>query len=481
MKPGRRPGNDTPVATAFPYQFDGIFWLSRLRRALLLDDAGLGKSMQLILAATSAGAQRLLVTCQAIGRVSWAKELATWDVGARPIHLYPQDGTAIPTGPVAVVVAMSTLSDKSKAAQLKRALNRTGGIDTAFLDEAQDLKNPDSSRTKAVYGGRLDLSGSSILQGVGRIYVSSASLTPLNVSELFPHLKALFPDVLQNLFHGRLPNKTQFRDRFCDLEHTGFGFRIVGNNAHSVPALRAALRPFILRRRKADVLPQLPPILSDILPLETDRDVLAAARALFDSDPDLLDDDTFLGQLARAWDADEHASRRRYLGGVKAKALAPWLAARLTADPELKVLVFAHHTDTMNALARQLEKDGFAYRMIRGATTYDQRVANVDAFQTDPAVRVFIGQNRAANTSITLSAATLVVLAEPDPSPEQNYQAISRAHRLGQTSTVWAYFAHVAANPIDRRAASILRRRAMDTADLFGGDARGAPVMKQAA
>lgn len=459
--------------TPHPYQMDGMFFLAGRERALLADDAGLGKSMQMIGAANALGASRIIVVCPAIGRVSWRLQFEIWDTTKRNLLLMPDDLQQIPVaGPCAVIVTFSWLATGTNRDKLRRRLARVARMDVAFVDEAHNLKSRTARRTTAVYGGGLDLSGGSILRGVPRVWVASATFTPLNAAELYPHMRALLPDTTRELFHGRVPNYNMFRDRFCITRNNGYGVEIVGNNPVAIPALRDALAPHILYRRKVDVLAQLPPVTTTLLPVEvgTAADV-KAAREMFAADPDALDDDTFLGQLARAYDDPEHATKRRHLGTLKAKALLPWVADFLDNDRARKIVIFAHHRDTIGVLAEGLRS--YNPRTITGETPHHLRPSFVSDFQDDPAVRVFIGQNRAANTSITLTAASTVLLVEPDPSPDQNYQAISRAHRIGQPGMVNALFAYTASNPIERRAAQVLQRRATDNAELFGVEATG--------
>jgi SWI/SNF-related matrix-associated actin-dependent regulator 1 of chromatin subfamily A len=77
---------------------------------------------------------------------------------------------------------------------------------------------------------------------------------------------------------------------------------------------------------------------------------------------------------------------------------------------------------------------------IDGRTNQSQREAAVEAFQTDPNCRVFVGQLQAASTAITLTAASNVLFAEADWTPAINAQAAARAHRIGQPSAVTARF-----------------------------------------
>lgn len=455
-----------------PYQEEGINFLSSRRSAILGDDAGLGKSMQMILAADRLGLDRIIVLCPAIGRVSWSLQFQTWDRTKRPVVLFP-DADEIPTGPVAVIVTLDWLSRKGNVLALRKKMGR---MDVAFIDEVHYLKTPSANRTKAVYGARGNFKNA-VLEGVPYVWAASATLTPNHAGELYTHLRALLPDVLRELFAGDLPTKQQFEARYCNVRHTTFGMKVDGNNRHTIPQLRDAFRPHFMMRRKADVLDDLPPIECVPLPLEVaDKELRAAAVDAFFADvppEQLTSDDDMMTLLGSALADPAVASRRRALGLVKIEPTVEWAKDFLASAPDRKLVIFAHHREVIDKVAH-LMGCLVDYRSVKihGGTTTAEKAAAVEAFQTDPKVRVFVGQTHAAGTSITLTAASDVLLVEPDWTPANNYQAISRCHRIGQNAGVIARFAY-AHGTIDERISNLLRRRAADQAQLFGSAQEG--------
>lgn len=450
------------------YQREGIAFLASRRRALLGDDAGLGKSMQMILAANAIGAQRILILAPAVARGSWKLQLAEWDDTGRPVATFPAHNRSTPdrytipaSGPLALIVGLEWLSLNNNKARLLDAMAGAAPFDVAFVDEAHAVKNRDAGRTKAVYGARLDLNGA-ILERTPCRWLATATPTPLgHVGELYTHLRALFPDVLASLFGGKVPNAYAFEDRFCRVYETRFGREVIGNKEEAVSELRDALRPHILMRRKMDVLAELPPILTVPLPLDTGSTPHGLPT---DGELAAMSDDEVLSYLARS--ETEHVNERRLLGTAKREAVRPWIADFLSSDPGRKLLVFAHHREVIEGL--RLDLANFNPAVIYGGVTPAQKEAEVRRFQADPSCRVFVGQNIAAGTAITLTAADTVLLLEPHPSPDQNYQIISRAHRLGQRNMVTAVIAYDERVPLERRQAQILRRRARDNEALFG-------------
>lgn len=98
-----------------------------------------------------------------------------------------------------------------------------------------------------------------------------------------------------------------------------------------------------------------------------------------------------------------------------------------------KVVVFAHHRDVQSTLREAFGDEAVG---ITGGDSLESRAEAVQRFQTDPAVRVFVGSIQAAGTGITLSAASHVVFVELDWSPLIVQQAEDRCHRVGQLSSV---------------------------------------------
>lgn len=459
------------------YQDAGIAFLRQRRRAILADDAGLGKSRQAILAANAEGYDRVLIICPAIGRVSWLTELRKWDSTQRAICTYKSRGK-IPTGRVALIVTYDAFSNKKSLAKLRQALqavaafgDAAGRFDLAVLDEAHALKTPSANRTQAIYGRRMDFAGSP-LADCHAVWVMSATLTPTDASELYTHIKAVLPEVMADLLSGRPQTATNFTAAFCHTQRTPFGTRVLGNNKKAIPRLRAALKPHILSRRKADVAKDLEPITCLDLPLEvtwTSREERLAIETyltgMLPEDANEEDDEAYLALLGQSLADPAFSGQRRALGLLKTPPAVEWITDFLDSNPGKKIIVFAHHRDVLERLKTALEK--YSPVLIMGGTAPTKSVEAVERFQGEVDCRVFLGQTMACGTSLTLTAAHYVLVLEPEGSPVYNYQAISRAHRIGQTEPVFAYFAS-AHGTLDTKNSQMLRRRAQDHMDLHG-------------
>jgi SWI/SNF-related matrix-associated actin-dependent regulator 1 of chromatin subfamily A len=130
--------------------------------------------------------------------------------------------------------------------------------------------------------------------------------------------------------------------------------------------------------------------------------------------------------------ADPHVARmRRRLGELKVEPVVKLLTEQLE-DSDEKIVVFAHHRNVLDGLGRGLSRAGFGIMNVNGDTSPTARDTAIDMFQTEPSIRVFIGQNIACQTGITLTAARRVVLVEPDWTADVNLQLGKRIARIGQ-------------------------------------------------
>lgn len=457
------------------YQRDGVRFLAERPRALLADDPGAGKSVQTLKAAAQIGASRLLFLCPSIGTVSWPQQITRWQDNPAPTIVWNKltNALGLPRGSLNLIVTYDQLVHHRDT--LLFSLKRSDAFDCAIIDECHYLKSRTALRTKAVYGGRLDITAKSSLLSFLRpdapVWILSGTPWPNNFSEFYTHANALFPDLVESLFHSPRVSFGQWLVVLCDTHDAGFGTKVTGTKRTAVPAIRHALSTVMLRRRKKDVLADLKdpqhfdtPIEQQV-PAGWDAEILdRLTHAGWDGS-----DETLLGAL-RLLSATEASvsTQRLQLGQTKAPGAARYIAEHLNnAEASHKVLVFAHHTDVIASLARDL--GGHNPAVITGKTSSGDKLRQADKFQTDPACRVFIGQTMAAGTSITLTAGSAVFMVEPDWVPSVNEQAISRAHRQGQTREVFVYWLS-APGTLDHTITNVIRRKTRDLAMTMGDE-----------
>jgi SNF2 family DNA or RNA helicase len=452
------------------------------KAVLLCDDPGLGKTLQALTTAVRLNASRILVICPAGARRVWSAEIERWFPlwSSRVFLVEPgtltgkvQQVLARPE-PLILVIGYDDLSPTDSRVSPLLA-SPANPWDLLIIDEAHYLKNF-SNRTKAVYGVRGEDEG--IQANAAHIILLSGTPTPNHAGELWQHCRTLWPWSLLwphgSPRAGQRMAQTDFEDRYTRYRDTVYGRQVSGskNQDH----LRATLASVVMRRRKDDVLPELPPLqIQDIAldppapgqRLNPQAQALAgrliwslgsrAGVALEDRDAD--------GQLLKALQTPdgELATLRRELGELKVPGTIRWVQERLNSTE--KLLLFAWHLSVIEHLRRGLAE--FDPVVITGETSPTGRVNAVELFQRRAGVRVFIGQVKAAGTAITLTAASEVAIVEPSWVPGDNVQAICRAHRLGQHDSVLASFLYLPGT-LDQRIMAAFRRKASEIAELQG-------------
>lgn len=465
-----------------PYQHEGVNWITTklrqpdTRAVLLADDPGLGKTLQALCAAHELQAQRILIVSPAVARLVWRAEILRWFPQWRERVVVVQPGAKPDlfdlTAPnVILVLAYDALSDSRSPihANLARVT-----WDLLILDEGHYLKSGGANRTRAIYGTHGHEEG--IQATASRVLVLTGTPAPNHCGELYHHIRALWPQALIRLsLQGtsdatpRRPlSEPEFIERYTRYKDTRFGRQIIGSQRQD--ELRQRVGPYVLRRTKGKVLPELPPLITQDVPLDLTPEQMTSgltgtARVLTRSLTQ-LEGDELLQHLNRLnTDAESMgvlSSLRRQLGAHKLPGVLSWAEERLACGVQ-KLILFAWHHETLSKLRDLLRE--YDPVMITGDTSPKGRQTAIDLFQYRASVRIFLGQIQAAGTAITLTSANEVAIVEPSWVPSDNYQAICRAHRLGQRDSVLASFLYVPST-LDEAIMRTFRRKAVELARL---------------
>jgi superfamily II DNA or RNA helicase len=438
------PAADLPddlTAELRPYQRRGIDWLCFLRDArlggLLADDMGLGKTLQTLCALQG----RSLVVVPTSLLHNWSDELERF----RPTTTF-----ALYYGPkrrldpdVEVVLTSYALL------RLDRDVLCAEKWTTVVLDEAQHIKNPDSQVAQAAYA--LDAEHRVALTG-----------TPIEnrLEELWSQLHFLN--------RGLLGGRQDFQQRYARP--------IAEGDAAAAERLRERLRPFVLRRLKRDVAPELPPRTEVVLHCELsteEREVYDAVRAASVADAvqrlraggNVM---AALEALLRLRQAACHAGLvpgQNATGSSKIELLIERLE-QAVADGH-KALVFSQWTGLLDRVEPHLRATDIPFIRLDGSTR--NRADVVRTFQGEDGPPVMIVSLKAGGSGLNLTAADHVFLLDPWWNPAVEDQAADRAHRIGQTRPVVIHRI-VANNTVEERILALhASKRALAEAALSEG------------
>ncbi|MFM1903909.1 MAG: polymerase-associated protein RapA [Planctomycetota bacterium] len=409
------------------YQREGLGWLAFLEGlglgGCLADDMGLGKTIQVLalfvrrkaaLAASGIPPRPSLVVVPKSLVFNWIEEAAKFA---------PMLRVANHTGNARSEVA-EDLSEYDLVittyGTLRRDIihHREREFDYVVLDEAQSIKNAASQAAKACRllraRHRLALTGTPVENHIGELWSIFEFLNP-----------------------GQLGSAARLRKFLAD----GRG---------SAEVVARAVRPYLLRRTKTEVLSDLPEKTEQTLFVElgeAQRKAYDELRHHFRAE--------LSGKIGRLGIGRSRIAVLEALLRLRQTACHPGLVdpARLddasakldtlmeqlaeVIDEGHKVLVFSQFTSFLAILRRQLDAKQITYEYLDGRTT--DRQARVARFQEDPDCRLFLVSLKAGGQGLNLTAADYIYILDPWWNPAVEAQAVDRAHRIGQTRRVFAY------------------------------------------
>jgi superfamily II DNA or RNA helicase len=415
---------ETLQAELRDYQVEGFVWMSRLARwgagACLADDMGLGKTVQAIAVMLERAEEGpCLVVAPTSVCPNWQAEIARF-APTLTTHRLPAmgDRAALIEGLGARDVLVCSYGLLHQAADL------LGGRSwqMAVLDEAQAIKNAETKRAQAVQG----------LQAAFRL-----ALTGTPVENYLDELWSLFNFVNP----GVLGSREGFQKRFAKpIERD--------KDVHARQALRALLRPFLLRRTKAAVLSELPPRTEQTLNVE----MLEGERAFYEAlrqrsleriealdAPEGRRKIQILAEITKLRRACCNPALIDAAAGVPSGKLATFLdlVEELIRNRH-KALVFSQFVGHLELVRAALDERGVRYEYLDGSTPPAEREKRVAAFQAGGA-DLFLISLKAGGTGLNLTAADYVVHLDPWWNPAVEDQASDRAHRIGQERPVTIY------------------------------------------
>ncbi len=422
-----------PIPKAFtgelrPYQKAGLDWLHFLREygfgGILADDMGLGKTIQMLAYLQSQRDQAevtsaaLLVVPKSL-LTNWQRESANFTPNLRILEYIGNEREKDVSIFDEYDIIITTYGTMLRDIEILREYR----FDTVILDESQAIKNPLAKTAKAAR----------LLNGARRLAMTG---TPVenNSFELWSQFAFLNPGLLGNLDYFKRDFAKAIESRDGEAEAN---------------LLKRMVYPFILRRTKEQVAPELPPrtervIYTDFEPAQ--RKLYDATREKYRAqllgvlDTGGMNDARMkiLEGLLRLRQICIHPAlvEPTYTKGVAKFEILMETLETLRAEGH-KALIFSQFVQTLKLLEKEMKPAKMKYTYLDGKTR--KRQERVDEFQNDPNISFFLISLKAGGVGLNLTAADYVIHLDPWWNPAVEMQATDRAHRIGQDKPVFVY------------------------------------------
>jgi len=436
------------MTVPFPFQAAGVRLIETRfsGKCLLTDEMGLGKSFSsLLYADRNCREGPIVVVCPATIKLKWAKE-ASEHIDMKSHVIW--GGAAPKTCPVfehpLIIINYEILVRKQPRGKKKKKTTEPSWIQhlislnpkMVVIDEAQKVANPQTVSTKAV---------KALCKGVPSIFFLTGTPIENRPSDIVTAVTTLAPHVPE------FSTPWVFYENFCGLHLGNYGWEY--NGATNLDKLNELLlKHIMLRRRKSEVLDQLPPKTRVVIPLAIDMKVYDKAcddivtwmrRSHYGSSRDY-----------KLEERNKIIALKQLVGKLKLPQQIEWLDDWLKCN-DGKIIVGTYHRATLKELA---DKYGSKCVFIEGARTGPQRQEAIDKFQNDPKIRIMFGQIVAAGTGWDGTAANAVAVFELGWNPSKHDQLEARGSRIGSKNNLVCYYL-VADQTIDLEILKLIEKK----------------------
>lgn len=416
----------------YKYQSEGIQKLHRMiirnpeHAAMLCDPPGAGKTPQAVGVFNELQAETLLIICPASLRENWAREVKRW--AYKPLVIQVINSSSDTIKPEAnVIIASFHMSVRMPEKLTERY------YDMLIVDESHYLKSASSHAARIV---------------LVTLWVKCRHRLLLTGTPL-PNGRAVEAWTTFCRCHSEaFGSWNKFKEQYCVEERTRWG--VSYPYSKNLPELRKHTKYFMVRRSKEEVLQQLPGLVRQNIYIRLPE------MEIFNLE-DGIDVDAIVNAVENGLPLEnEHITTvRRKLAVLK----APHVLAHIeeTLSEVEQVVVFVHHRDLYTYLENAFKEKEISFVGINGLTPAEERQQNVDSFQAKK-VSVFLASLKAANTGLTLTAASTLIMAEYDWVPSTNEQAEGRIYRVTQNEICRVRYL-VAADSVDEKILKVVQRK----------------------
>lgn len=446
---------DHSLFTGFrEYQIEGVQFIEDCQGlGVIGDEMGTGKSAQ------SLGYLKLhpelrptLIVCPAILKINWKREINKWLEKERVEIL---NGEKPGFYDVFASIYIINYDILAKAEREKKRITRLyGWIDelkklklrAVIIDECHRVGEGKSIRAKAVVN---------IAKGIKECRIGLSG-TPIKnrVSEFFTILNLVDP--------VNFPNRWAFLQRYCDPKSNGWG--ITYNGLSNWEELRNLLQSVMIRRKKKDVLKELPEKnviiqglqVSDI-ELKKYKESTVALQEWIEQHSVYAEEKKIKIKMKGYF---EILKQHAYI--AKRNLVVEWIENFLESGE--KLVIGAFHTKAIDDLVEHFKCD-----KIDGSVSMEKRQRIIDRFQNDKSVKLLVGQINAMGEGITLTAASNMVIVQFGWSPAEHDQLSDRLHRIGQLNSVNIYYL-IAFGTIEETIIHIIQNKSGNVNKVLDGD-----------
>lgn len=443
------------------YQLIGVAWLWHLYQeglaGILADEMGLGKTLQALCVLScikKSSDGPMLVVCPASLVENWRREAGRFTPWLNTYTHHGSKRLDLAAGIASYDLVITSYGTLVRDEDMLRTIDWAAVV----ADEAQQVKNRTTQQSRSLRS----------LRAKGRFV-----LTGTPVENSLDDLRSLFEFLLPGWL-AKIPSSVPVADRaWYDERH------------------RAQAAPYILRRTKAQVAPELPPKLIQTIYCEpSDKQISLYKRIQEQSERNLIElsakgasdgvlRNAALTELLRL--RQVCAEPRLIDGALDEKDSAKIAALEELLDEAIpagsRMLVFSQFTSVLAHLRGFLEDRGLPYCYLDGST--QNRQAECDRFNNCPNIPVFLISLKAGGTGLNLTGADTVVHYDPWWNPAAEAQATDRAHRIGQTRTVTS-IKLILSGTVEEKVLSLQAEKAALLDSLFEGSAAAAAKLSLA-
>lgn len=424
----------------YPFQYVGVAFCEAANgRAMIGDEMGIGKTIQAIAYSVLHPEQwPVLVVAPANVKYNWANEINKWVPDASVCVV--KNGKSELEGADYTVINYDLMAKKQDELLSE-------GYNLVIMDESHYIKNPKAQRTEACIA--------IAQQSTGLICLTGTPITN-RPAEFFTQLNLLRPHQFSNWW--------SYAKRYCDAKQTRFGWKTDG--ASNLSELNERARDFMVRRLLTEVMPEMPDLVEQYVPVELDDNAWHSYQECLHQWQEQYEYYLDHPPMPPGFVLNMLTDLRHECGRLKTTFAANYVLDYVQQTGK-QIVVFTHHRDVMEAMIPHLTD--VTHGVIRGGVSAQERTRLVDEFQNGD-IDILLCATVAAKEGITLTNADTVVFVEREWVPGWESQAAHRIRRIGQQSSFCRQVFLSVPNSIDAKFDAVVKAKAAVVKAAMDGD-----------